>query len=154
MGQSREMLRCRLALFVALAVGVMFLSAPAHAQKVPGAVTQEIIIKETLLTFNDANVTGNYSILHAKASKPFRDQFSPERLKEVFKEFASKGIDIALVVAKTPIASQEPSVSDKGILTLVGYFDTTPSRVYYDLGFLMSDGEWKPLKLNVNLKKP
>jgi len=36
-----------------------------------------VLIKVTLLTFNDANVTGNYTVLHAKLSKPFRDQFPP-----------------------------------------------------------------------------
>jgi hypothetical protein len=30
------------------------------------------------MSFNDANVTGNYAVLHAKLSKPFRDQFTPD----------------------------------------------------------------------------
>ena len=30
---------------------------------------QEILIKTALLTLNDANVTGNYTVLHAKLSK-------------------------------------------------------------------------------------
>jgi hypothetical protein len=37
---------------------------------------------------------------------------------------------------------------------LYGYFDTSPSRVHYELEFIMSDGEWKATKINVNLKKP
>jgi len=144
----------RLALFVAALMGVMLTSAPARAQKVPDKAVQEVIIKETLLTFNDANVTGNYTVLNAKLSKPFREQFPAERLKEVFKEFAAKHIDIAVVAAKTPIPSQEPTVTDSGVLKLYGYFDTSPSRVNYQLEFIMSDGEWKAIKINVDLKKP
>ena len=45
-------------------------------------------------------------------------------------------------------------VDDKGLLSLKGYFDTTPSRVNYDLAFVMSDGEWKLIKINVDVKKP
>ena len=144
----------RLALFAALLIGAMFTSAPARAQKVPEKTVQEVIIKETLMTFNDANVTGNYAVLNAKLSKPFREQFPPERLKEVFKEFATKHIDIAVIAAKAPIPSQDPTVTDDGVLKLYGYFDTSPSRVNYQLEFILSDGEWKAIKINVDLKKP
>jgi hypothetical protein len=143
-----------LALVAALAIGTIFVSVPAQAQKVPDKVSQEVLVKGTLLTFNDANVTGNYTVLHAKLSKPFRDQFPPERLKEAFKEFNAKNIDFDIIAAKPPVSSQEPSVSDQGVLKLYGYFDTSPSRVYYELEYIMSDGEWKPTKINVNLKKP
>ena len=54
------------------------------------------------MTFNDANVTGNYTVLHAKLSKPFRDQFSPERLREAFKVFNEKHIDFDLI-ASAPV---------------------------------------------------
>ena len=40
------------------------------------------------------------------------------------------------------------------MLSLQGYFDTTPNHVYYDLDFIMSDGEWKAIKINVRFKKP
>jgi hypothetical protein len=34
--------------------------------------------------FNDANMTGNYAVLHAKASKQFQSQFSAEQLSTAF----------------------------------------------------------------------
>src|SRR5947209_15451488 len=130
-------------------------ASTAFAQlKVPAAELQEVLIKASLLTFNDANVTGNYAVLHAKVSKPFRDQFSPEKLAEIFKEFRDKHIDFDIIAAKKPIGTEEPKISDNGILSIKGYFDTTPSRVNYDLAFIMSDGEWKLIKINVDVKKP
>jgi hypothetical protein len=57
-------------------------------------------------------------------------------------------------VAKPPVESQPARVTDNGVLMLYGYFDTTPSRVHYELEFIMSDGEWKPIRINVQLKKP
>jgi hypothetical protein len=127
----------------------------AFAQlRVPNAELQEVLIKASLLTFNDANVTGNYAVLHAKVSKPFRDQFSPEKLAEIFKEFRDKHIDFDIIASKKPIGTEEPKISDNGILGIKGYFDTTPSRVNYDLAFIMSDGEWKLIKINVDVKKP
>lgn len=140
------------AIVFAAFAGIMLAASPALAQKPPDAFTQEVLIKASLLTFNDANVTGNYTVMHAKLSKPFRDQFPPERLKEVFKVFHDKKIDFDLIAAKPPVASKPATVNDNGVLMLHGYFDTTPSRVNYELDFILSDGEWKLIRINVQLK--
>ncbi len=135
----------------AIVVGWLILATPAQAQKVPDATMQEMLIKSTLLTFNDANVTENYTVLHAKMSKPFRDQFPPDRLKTAFKDFSDKRIDIALVAAKIPVPDMPASINDDGVLTLEGHFDTSPKKLKYILGYIMSDGEWKPIRLKVDL---
>lgn len=126
----------------------------AVAQKAPGPEQQEVLIKSALMTFNDANVTGNYTVLHAKLSKPFRDQFPPDKLKESFKAFVEAHIDFDLIVAKPPVAAEETKVDDEGRLRLRGYFDTRPSRVNYNLAFIRSEGEWKLISLHVDVKKP
>ena len=126
----------------------------ALAQKVPNATLQEMLIKAALLSFNDANVTGNYSVFHAKLSKPFRDQFPPEKLAETFKGFRDQHVDFELIVAKQPVPVEEAKVDDRGVLTIKGYFDTQPSRVNYDLAFILSDGDWKLIRINVDVKKP
>jgi len=138
---------------LAAIVGALLLVIPAQAEDtVPSPVLQEILIKTSLLTLNDANITGNYTVLHAKLAKPFRDQFSPDRLKQAFKSFADQKIDWGLIATKPPVATSESKIDSRGALLLRGYFDTRPSRVTYDLDFLPSGGEWKPIKLNVDVK--
>ena len=75
-------------------------------------------------------------------------------LKEVFKPFAEKHIDFDIIAAKTPLPTQESEIDGNGTLMLKGYFDTTPSHVYYDLHYVLSEGEWKPIKINVNVRAP
>jgi hypothetical protein len=144
----------RSALLVAgvLALAPLILAGPASALKPPAAEMQEVLIKASLMTFNDANVTGNYTVLHAKTSKPFRDQFTPEKLKQAFKAFADAHIDFDVVVAKPPVPTDAVRIDDDGRLVLRGYFDTQPSRVHYDLAFVISEGKWKLITLNVNVK--
>jgi hypothetical protein len=154
MGNRCAMAKGFLAIVVAAVVSAIFAVSPAIAQKVPDPFTQEVLVKSTLLTFNDANVTGNYTVMHAKLSKPFRDEFPPARLAEVFKVFRDNRIDFDLIVAKPPVASQPARVSENGVLMLYGRFDTTPSQVHYELEYIMSDGEWKPIRINVQLKRP
>jgi hypothetical protein len=138
---------------IVLSFGVMF-ATPALAQQPPSAAHQEVLNKATLLTFNDANVTGIYTVLHAKLSKPFRDQFPPDRLKETFKVFHEKNIDFDIIAAKTPIMREPARVNEQSVLGLFGHFDTAPAHVHFELEFIMSDGEWKPIRINVRLKQP
>ena len=112
------------------------------------------MIKTSLLTLNDANITANYAVLHAKTAKPFREQFSPERLKQVFKGFSDQKVDWGMIATMTPVATSESKVDQRGALVLHGYFDTKPNRLFYQLEFLPSEGEWKPSKLYVNLRAP
>jgi hypothetical protein len=145
----------RLCVLGVVVIAFVLIGAPTQAQlKLPNQNAQEVLIKTTLLTFNDANVTGNYSVLHAKTSKPFRDEFSPDRLKEVFKAFAEKHIDFDIIAAKTPRPTQEAKIDENGKLILQGYFDTTPNHVYYDLHYILSEGEWKPIEINVKVRAP
>lgn len=139
--------------FLSLIVALAVVALPAFAEdKVPDARFQEILIKTSLLTLNDANITGNYTVLHAKLAKPFRDQFTPERLKAVFKGFADQHVDFALIAAMPPVPGEAATIDKRGALLLRGHFETRPSRLSYELDFLPSEGEWKPIKLNVNVK--
>jgi hypothetical protein len=60
---------------------------PAHSAPVPTDDEQEILIKTTLMTFNDANLTGNYTILYDKAATPFRAQITVQKLVDAFKVY-------------------------------------------------------------------
>jgi len=134
-------------------LGALLWAAPAAAEPaVPSEAVQEKLIKTCLLTLNDANITGNYAVLHAKLAKPFRTQFSPDKLKEGFKGFADNQIDLSVVAIKTPVASTPAKITYRGVLQLRGYFDTQPSRVHYELDFLVSEEEWKPLSINVKVR--
>ena len=132
---------------------VLLLAASAsHAQSsLPAMQPLEALVKSSLLSFNDANVTGNYAVFHAKLSKPFRQQFPPERLKETFKQFSEQPIDLDIVAAMPPIYDQEPAVDSDGRLMVKGFFATEPTRVSFEMDFIPSDGEWKLLRLNVVL---
>ena len=129
------------------------LLVPAQAENVlPSAQFQEVLIKSTLLTFNDANLTGNYAVLHAKLAKPFRDKFSPDKLKQAFKSFAEQKAELRGIVLKPPVATTASKIDERGALVVRGYFDTAPSRVFYEFDFLPSEGEWKPINLDVKVK--
>ena len=136
------------------ALALLLVVSSAQAQnKVPSEQPLEALVKVSLLSFNDANVTGNYEVFHAKLSKPFRDQYPPEKLERTFREFSKKHVDVDIIAALKPVYDPAPQVDD-GKLLVKGYFPTEPKRVYFDLGFIPSDGEWKLFKINVKVDDP
>src|SRR4051794_34821702 len=79
----------------------------ALALDMPGPSAQEVLVKSILVTLNDAVVTDNFTILHARISKPFRDQFPPEKLRAVFKDLVEKHAVFDAVVAEKMIAAED-----------------------------------------------
>ena len=146
--------RVRPGVCLAVLAGLLVFAPPSLGQnRVPGERALEALVKATLLTFNDANVTGNYTVFHAKLAKPFRQQFTPERLGEAFKSFVERHIDFDVIAAYKPVYEPAPVVDDDGRLIVEGYFPTEPARVAFDLKFIPSDGEWKLISIHVKTER-
>ena len=118
----------------------------------PGPSAQEVLVKSILVTLNDAVVSDNFTILHAKISKPFRDQFPPEKLRAVFKDLVEKHAVFDAVVAEKMIADEDARIDEKGALKLKGHFLTTPKQVKYELGFIQSEGMWKLSGVSIDIE--
>ncbi|WKA28691.1 hypothetical protein [Bradyrhizobium roseum] len=137
---------------IVVAVGAAMAAgaAMAQSQPLPTPLVEEVMVKTTLLTLNDANLTGNYDVMHAKMAKAFREKFRSDTLEQAFRTFAGKHIDI---IAATPLVTTHKARIDRnGALMLRGYFDTTPSRLNYALDYEISEGEWKLIAIDVKVK--
>lgn len=139
------------ALFLIAALALSAATTPAAAQRVPPDNIIEIIIKRHLASFNDANTTGNYEVWHATLSRPFRQQFTADRLKTAFKAFHDQQIDLSPVLAQVPILSEPARIDKEGALLLKGAFETRPSRVLFDMRLLPAEGDWKLISIHVDV---
>jgi hypothetical protein len=118
----------------------------------PSPFVQEILIKSILVTLNDAVASDNFTVLHAKISKPFRDQFPPDKLRTVFKDLVEKHAVFDAIVASPVVPDEDAKIDDKGVLRLKGRFDTAPKKVKYQLGFIPSDGQWKLSGISIDIE--
>jgi hypothetical protein len=119
--------------------------------RVPAPRPLEALVKGSLMTLNDANLTGDYRVFHARLSGPFRQQYTPDRLKQSFREFHDKNVDIDIICALAPVYEQPPFVDDSGKLVLRGMFPTEPTRVSFEMDFVAWDGDWKLIRINVRV---
>ncbi len=147
MNMNRFLATAIVALTAGLAAGS---SALAQSPSLPTTLDEEVIVKASLLTLNDADLTGNYDVMHARMAKQFREKFNAGTLKQAFKAFAGKHIDI--IAAKPIVPAGEARINANGALMLRGYFDTTPSRLSYELDYAISEGEWKLIAIDVQVK--
>jgi hypothetical protein len=136
-------------LVMAVMTGV---STPASAQGMPSPFVQEVLVKSILVTLSDAVAADNFTVMHAKISKPFRDQFPPDKLRTVFKDLIEKHAVFDAVVAKPIVPDAEAKIDENGVLRLKGHFETTPKQVKYQLGFIASDGLWKLSGITIDIE--
>ena len=124
----------------------------ALAQGMPSPFVQEVLVKSILVTLSDAVAADNFTVLNAKISKPFRDQFPPEKLRTIFKELIDKHAVFDAVVASPIVSDEEAKIDEQGVLRLKGHFDTAPKKVKYQLGFIPSDGQWKLSGVTIDIE--
>jgi hypothetical protein len=126
---------------------------PAYSAPVPTDEEQEILIKTTLMTFNDANLTNNYSVLYAKASKPFRAQITVEKLVDAFKVYRDKEVNLESIVAADMDPGNKSTINADGVLNMKGKFKDDDKRIGFDLKFVDENGTWKMIAINVTYKE-
>lgn len=127
-------------------------TASVSAQDMPSPFVQEVLVKSILVSLNDAVAADNFTVFHAKISKPFRDQFPPDRLREIFKDLIEKHAVFDAVVARPIVADEDARIDEKNALRLKGHFETTPKQVKYQLGFIASDGQWKLSSIAIDIE--
>lgn len=110
---------------------------------VPDANKLVIMIQNAVIAANQANLSGNYTVLHALAAPGFQSANPPEKLAQVFADLRNQRIDMSPVVLFLPRLSAAPGVTEHGMLRLTGSYDTQPKQVRFDLLFQPVDGQWK-----------
>ena len=153
--QLLEVLVCARTAALTLIAAVMMLAifTPANAASLPSDDEQEVLIRTTLMTFNDANMTSNYSVLHAKASKEVQAQLSIEKLFETFKPFRTNQLFFEDIIYEDYDSYEDAKMDDEGVLVLAGVFKTDSIRVKYRLRFVKNDAAWKWLGINADVQK-
>jgi hypothetical protein len=107
------------------------------------------LIRSTLLTLNDANRTGNYTVLHDLASPEFQARNTAADLSNSFADLRRRHFDLFSVALAAPQLSALPVLDGNGMLRLTGFFPTRPLQINFDLLFQNSGGQWRLFGISV-----
>jgi hypothetical protein len=124
-------------------------------QKLPVSLEQALyLIRSTLLTLNDANRTGNYTVLRELASPDFQAKNSAADLGVIFTDLRNRKVDLFAVALLAPQLSTPPHLEGNGMLRLTGVFPTRPLAISFDLLFENVGGQWRLFGIGVQTPQP
>lgn len=122
------------------------------ALQVPPAPVLLALLRGTLAAVNQANVTGNYSVLRDLGAPSFRENYNAAALADRFRAWRDNALDFAAVLLLDAKLSRPPAVGADGVLRLAGYFPTAPLRIGFDLGFEAVGGNWRLATIAVDAR--
>jgi hypothetical protein len=118
--------------------------APAQAQAgVPDAVVVNKLIWSAMAALDQANQTGNYSVLRDLGAPSFQTNNSAATLGSIFQAVRNERIDLGYTLVVTPTLQFPPAIVQGGLLRVRGSFPLRPSAVAFDLLFQNISGQWR-----------
>ena len=109
-----------------------------------------ILIRETLLALDQANKTGNYTVLRDLGSPAFQ-QNNAARLGEIFASERRDNLDLSGVAVLDPQLSLLPQIEANGLLHMSGFFPSAPEQINFDVAYAPVNGQWRLFGISVGL---
>lgn len=125
-------------------------SQPSTPQSVPVSVEQALyLIRSTLLTLNDANRSGNYTVLRDLASPDFQARNNAADLARIFTDLRSRNFDLFAAALLAPQLTAAPALDANKLLRLTGFFPTRPLQIQFDLIYQTVNGQWRVFGISI-----
>jgi len=118
----------------------------ASKGEIPGDAELQEMTKTTLLDFNTAVTSGDFTTFYSNISKLWQRQTSPAKLEDTFKVFIDGNNNFSSISSKQAEFSSNPKVdSSKGFkeLVLEGKYDTSPLPTKFTLKYTPESKNWK-----------
>ena len=116
----------------------------------PDAEKIVLLVRNSVITLNNALQTGNFTVLRDMGAPGFREANSAARLSQIFASLQAQKVDLAAVAVIAPQLSQAPGLDkEKGMLHLKGYFPGEPVRIDFELLYQAVNGHWRLFGISV-----
>lgn len=133
-------------------------STTTSGDSLPSESVTEGLVKNTLDLFADAVDSGDFTELHTAASRDFQSTYTVSQMATAFKSYTGKKRTVVPILEKAQGMSAKfksaPSLrTEQGLKILVaeGEFATKPFKTRFDFEYVNRGGEWKLLKLVINI---
>ena len=94
---------------VAPATPAVAITGPALAVPSPQALI--VMIRSAILALHNANLSGNFTVMHDLASQAFQKANSPALLGEVFAPLRAQRLDLSVALLLTPELTMTPVIN-------------------------------------------
>ena len=109
-----------------------------------------MLVRSTLLALDQANKTGNYTVLRDLGAPGFQVN-TAARLAEIFAKQRNDNLDLSGVAVIDPQLSLLPQIEPNGLMRMAGFFPSVPSQVNFELVFAPVNGQWRLFGISVSV---
>ena len=109
-----------------------------------------ILVRSSLLALDQANKTGNYTVLRDIGAPGFQSN-SAARLGEIFAKLRNDNLDLSGVAVIDPQLNLLPQIEANGLMRMAGFFPSVPTQVNFDLSFAPVNGQWRLFGISVSI---
>lgn len=109
-----------------------------------------ILIRSTLIALDQANKTGNYTVLRDLGAPGFQAN-TAARLGDIFASQRKDNLDLSGVAVLEPQLSMLPQIESNGMMHMAGFFPSVPTQIRFELLYAPVQGKWKLFGLSVSL---
>jgi hypothetical protein len=112
-----------------------------------------ILIRTTLLAVDQANRTGNYTVLRDLGAPAFQQANTSARLAEIFANLRGQNLDLSGAAVLDPQLTLLPQIEPNGLMHMTGFFPSIPLQINFDLLYAAIDGRWRPFGISVGVSQ-
>lgn len=116
---------------------------PAAQSAVPDQMVVNKLIWSAMAALDQANQTGNYSVLRDLGAPGFQSGSSVATLGTIFQGLRSQKLDLGNTLLVAPNLQIPPTIVEGGLLRLRGAFPLRPTPIGFDLLFQNVSGQWR-----------
>lgn len=116
---------------------------PASIAPVPTELEMAKLIWSTMIAVEQANVSGNYSVLRDMSAPSFQQLNDPARLAQIFAPIRASRIDLSNTLLLAPTYVGVPQQIENGAFGVRGYFGLRPTAVGFELYYQWVNGRWR-----------
>jgi hypothetical protein len=125
-------------------------TAPPAAQlTVPEFQELTILIQNSLIALNHANLTENYSVFRDLAARGFQKLNSTKQLAAIFADLRVRNVNMSPIVLYQPKLVGDPLIDKQGFLRVAGFYETRPLQVHFNLVFQPVAAVWRLIEISV-----
>ena len=153
MGVVAMKLGFRILALAALLVASPLSAALAQQPPKPAQIDRNgvmILIRSTLLALDQANKTGNYTVLRDLGAPGFQTN-TAARLSEIFASQRKTNLDLSGVAALEPQLTVLPQIEANNMMHMAGFFPSVPTQIKFELLYAPVNGQWRLFGLSVDL---
>jgi hypothetical protein len=122
---------------------------PPAAAPVPSEMELARLIWSTMVTIDNANNSGNYTVLRDSSATGFQIANDPARLAQIFAGLRASRIDLTTTLLTAPSYTAPPQLLRPDVFQVQGYFPLRPRAVVFDMAFQWQNGRWRLFGVSV-----